>query len=31
MNESCINENTNAKDTLQTKFLPADPEPVMPF
>lgn len=31
MNESFINGNSCAKDTLQTKFLPADPELVMPF
>lgn len=31
MNESCVNSNTYVKDTLQTKFLPADPESVMPF
>lgn len=31
MNESSVNGNSYAKDTLQTKSLPADPEPVMPF
>lgn len=31
MNESCVNGNTYAKDALWTKFLPADPEPVVPF
>lgn len=31
MNESCVNGNYYVEDTLWTKFLPADPEPVMPF